>query len=369
MSGATAIDVFAGAGGLSEGFRQAGVRIAASVELDPDAAATQRLNHVFRKHHRTDVINEDLRQICAGRLVASVRHHGANGPHILMGGPPCQGFSRSNMRTRTLSNPLNRLYWDFLALVEQLRPPVVVIENVADLVRLGKGQVEEDILASLRALKYKVAREILDSVDYGVPQKRKRVFFLATRLGRPLDFPEPTVRFGQYTTVGEAISDLPSLSNGHSVDEMRYRSTKGASDYQKRMRNGSGLLVKNNLVSRNNDLVLQRYRHIPQGGNWQDIPERLMANYTDRSRCHDWIYRRLREDRPSVTISNFRKNMLIHPREHRGLSVREAARLQSFPDRFVFCGSIGFQQQQLANAVPPLLAKAVARCVRRHLGM
>jgi DNA (cytosine-5)-methyltransferase 1 len=343
--------------------------VAASVEVDPHAVATQRLNHVFRKRHRTNVINEDVRDVPIDRLIALARRHGANRPHILMGGPPCQGFSRSNMRTRTLSNPLNNLYRDFLALVSQLRPPVVVIENVADLVGLENGRVERDVLKSLRELRYQVGREILDAVDYGVPQKRKRVFFLATRLGGSLDFPEPNVRSGQCTTVWEAISDLPSLTNGHTADEMLYGSVEPMSEYQKRMRNGSGPLVRNNLVSRNNDLVVQRYHHIPQGGNWRCIPDDLMANYADRTRCHEWIYRRLHEGQPSVTITNFRKNMLIHPREHRGLSVREAARLQSFPDRFVFCGSIGFQQQQVANAVPPLLARAVAKCLRHHLGM
>jgi DNA (cytosine-5)-methyltransferase 1 len=112
-------------------------------------------------------------------------------------------------------------------------------------------------------------------------------------------------------------------------------------------------------VSRNSQPVLERYAHIPQGGNWEDIPESLMKNYTDRSRCNTGIYHRLTADAPSVTIGNYRKAMLIHPWKDRGLSVREAARIQSFPDSYEFMGSIGFQQQQVSNAVPPLLAKAV----------
>ena len=106
-------------------------------------------------------------------------------------------------------------------------------------------------------------------------------------------------------------------------------------------------------------MILERYKYIPQGGNWENIPNRLMKNYADKSRCHTGIYRRLKEDEPSVVIGNYRKNMLIHPTEDRGLSVREAARLQSFPDWFKFKGTIGSQQQQVGNAVPPLLAKAV----------
>ena len=115
----------------------------------------------------------------------------------------------------------------------------------------------------------------------------------------------------------------------------------------------------NNLVTANAKHVVERYAHIPQGGNWEDIPKILMGNYTDTSRCHTNMYRRLDGSKPSVVIGNVRKNMLIHPWKNRGLSVREAARLQSFPDSFRFFGSIGFQQQQVGNAVPPLLAKAV----------
>jgi DNA (cytosine-5)-methyltransferase 1 len=121
--------------------------------------------------------------------------------------------------------------------------------------------------------------------------------------------------------------------------------------------NQSGCL--NHLVTRNSELVIERYKYIPQGGNWEHIPEHLMKNYKDKSRCHTGIYRRLDNNKPSVVIGNYRKNMLIHPTQNRGLSVREAARLQSFPDSFVFKGSIGFQQQQVGNAVPPLLAKAL----------
>jgi DNA (cytosine-5)-methyltransferase 1 len=127
-----------------------------------------------------------------------------------------------------------------------------------------------------------------------------------------------------------------------------------------------GLAVsRNHLVTRNADFILERYRFVPPGGNWEDIPIRLMKNYADRDRCHTGIYHRLRLDEPSKVIGNYRKNMVIHPSQNRGLSVREAARLQSFPDSFVFKGSIGFQQEQVGNAVPPLLAKAVFDAIVR----
>ena len=130
------------------------------------------------------------------------------------------------------------------------------------------------------------------------------------------------------------------------------------SPYAKLMR-GNSQQCHNNLVTKNSDYIIERYKHISQGENWEAIPQELMKNYKNVSRCHTGIYRRLKEDEPSIVIGNFRKNMLIHPWEDRGLSVREAARLQSFPDNFIFEGSIGYQQQQVGNAVPPLLAKAV----------
>ena len=114
------------------------------------------------------------------------------------------------------------------------------------------------------------------------------------------------------------------------------------SEYAELMRINSNEVVFNNLVTRNSSLIVERYKHIPQGGNWENIPENLMENYADRSRCHTGIYRRLDESKPAVTIGNFRKNMLVNPWKNRGLSIREAARLQSFPDDFIFHGSIGF---------------------------
>lgn len=160
-------------------------------------------------------------------------------------------------------------------------------------------------------------------------------------------------------------SDLPRLTSGAAIDELPYGSDEPLSDYQAAMRCQANCIVSGNLVTQNSPLIIQRYRHIKPGQNWEAIPAKLMKNYADCSRCHTGIYYRLKWKRPSKVIGNFRKNMLIHPSQHRGLSVREAARLQSFPDDYVFIGSIGFQQQQVADAVPPLLAQAVADCVMR----
>lgn len=168
-------------------------------------------------------------------------------------------------------------------------------------------------------------------------------------------------------TVRQAISNLPQLENGASVDWLScVRNGRHVNAYQKLMRESpsKSALVQGNLVSRNADKIIRRYRHIGPGQNWEAIPRKLMDNYHDTSLCHTGIYHRLEWERPAKVIGNFRKNMLIHPSQNRGLSIREAARLQSFPDSYIFLGSIGLQQQ-VADAVPRLLAEVLARAVRK----
>lgn len=176
--------------------------------------------------------------------------------------------------------------------------------------------------------------------------------------GVKFEFPE---KHEKQISVEEAIGDLPILGNGDSYNILPYRvSLEEASGYAQQMRKCSENATQN-FVSKNNDLVIERYKHIKQGQNWRAIPDSLMENYTDKKRTHSGIYRRLLADKPSVVISNYRKSMLIHPFQDRGLSVREAARIQSFPDDFIFEGPISHIQQQIGNAVPPLLAKAVVK--------
>jgi DNA (cytosine-5)-methyltransferase 1 len=169
--------------------------------------------------------------------------------------------------------------------------------------------------------------------------------------------PLPVPTTPRQLAVGPVLADLPDLQNGASCDMLPYKSgTK--SPFVRLLRNGQKT-VSGNLVTRSASFVLRRYKRVPQGGNWEDIPRRLMRNYRPGYECHTGIYHRLDPHKPSVVIGNYRKNMLIHPSQNRGLSVREAARIQSFPDSYEFSGSIGFQQQQVGNAVPPLLAQRV----------
>jgi DNA (cytosine-5)-methyltransferase 1 len=233
--------------------------------------------------------------------------------------------------------------------------------------QLSNGYVLTHILKLSKTLGYTAVAKVLNATDYGIPQIRKRIFFIGVLGDLEFRFPAPTS--SRHVTVRQAIGDLPLLKNGDIRNSLPYRLWGTAlSKYQVLMRRTHDKgLVDGNLSTRNNETVLRRYEYIPPGGNWENIPSRLMKNYTDRTKCHTGIYRRLRWDAPSVVISNFRKNMLIHPAQNRGLSVREAARLQSFPDSFVFEGCLGSQQQQVADAVPPLLAYELAKTIKKAL--
>jgi DNA (cytosine-5)-methyltransferase 1 len=354
-----AVDLFSGAGGLTEGLKNAGFLVFSAVEKDSVAAETYAGNHP-----EVNLIKKDIRKLDTASILKGT---GVNrrAVDLLAGGPPCQGFSVSNMKTRNMENPNNQLIYEFLRIVEEMNPKWVILENVAGLKLFDKGRVVNELIEYFNNLGYKMETAVLNAANFGVPQNRERIFFIGTRTKSKMNFIEKlrnnTVE--NPLTVKEAINDLPKLENGNATCEIQYaKSPQNA--YQKKMRERVDTTVKNNLVSKNSTLVLERYRHIQQGENWRAVFKKrpdLMANYEDPSRCHSGIYKRLVEDKPSIVISNYRKNMLIHPIQDRGLSVREAARLQSFPDHFIFKGTLLHQQQQVANAVPPLLGEAVAR--------
>lgn len=341
------VDLFAGAGGMSLGALAADVDIRLAVEKDVNAAATYLVNHPDIELFQDDIRNLTDINIEAGDEI------------IVFGGPPCKGFSTSNQRTRNRNNPNNQLYKEFLRIVRMIAPDWLVFENVKGILETEGGLFLNDIRETLEDLGYRLSYGVLNAAQYGVPQNRYRFFIIGSLHGVQVELPGPTVR--TQTTVREALNDLPVLENGASSCTMPYRSVR-PSVYARAMRRDLRESC-NHLVTHNAASILERYQHVPQGGNWEDIPQRLMKNYADRRRCHTGIYHRLAPNEPSKVIGNYRKNMVIHPYQDRGLSVREAARLQSFPDDFVFRGSIGFQQEQVGNAVPPLLAQAVFEAV------
>ncbi len=340
------IDLFAGAGGLSLGAEMAGISMRYAVESDTHAAASYKKN--FKE---ATVFCEDIRKLSTDGLKSEP-------VFIIMGGPPCQGFSLSNTKTRDMSNPNNRMFEEFVRFVKDIEPTWFVFENVYGLTKFKNGDenIQDHIEKRFRAIGYEVNSRILYASDYGVPQRRNRLFIVGNRNGIKFEFPD---KFDYSVSVDEAIGDLPVLSNGEVLMEGKYTIPfEQATPYAQLMREKSKAPTQN-IVSRNRDYVVERYKYIGEGENWSSIPDRLMGNYADKKRCHSGIYKRLIGGKPSVVISNYRKSMLIHPHQDRGLSVREAARLQSFPDHFVFEGPISYVQQQIGNAVPPLLAKAV----------
>ena len=339
------IDLFSGAGGMSVGAERAGVRVILAIEQDKWAANTYK-----RNHPGTTVIQSD---ICTVKNL-SLADIADREPTVVFGGPPCQGFSTSNQRTRNSQNPNNWLFKHYIRLIAQVKPHWVVFENVTGILETEGGMFADRVVSDFENLGYAVTTFVLNARNYGVPQNRSRFFAVASKQGITISEP---IKKEESVTVKEAIDDLPVLEPGAEECELLYRA-EATSGFAKQMK-GQLLSCHNHLVSANNQTVLARYPHIPQGGNWENIPIELMGNYADAKRCHTGIYRRLKEDEASVVIGNYRKNMVVHPTQHRGLSVREAARLQSFPDSFSFTGSIGFQQQQVGNAVPPLLAQAV----------
>lgn len=348
-----AVDIFSGAGGMSVGASLAGVDVRYAVEYDVHAATTY-----INNHPQTIMLNEDIKKIG----VRDMPNLLADQPIVLFGGPPCQGFSTSNQKTRNLANEKNWLFLEYLRIASELAPEWIVFENVKGLKETEGGIFLKDIKKSFEGLGYAVSTFILNAADYGVPQRRERLFVIGSKSGLEVS-PPPKTTLSQIT-VDQALHDLPLLENGATQNSLPYRNTPNSA-FAKAMR-VDDLYCTGHLTTRNSPLIIERYAHVPQGGNWANIPETLMLNYTDRSRCHTGIYHRLSHDKPSIVVGNFRKNMLIHPWQDRGLSVREAARLQSFPDSYNFSGSIGFQQQQVGNAVPPLLAKAVFESILNY---
>lgn len=400
------VELFAGAGGMGLGFllagdKNTGYRIGFSGEVDPIYAATLRANHSIlgRSSSREGVVPEavepiDLRSRSSFDVVEdSVRHLGDT--HVLIGGPPCQGFSNANRNSWHGANPHNELVDVFLKYVRRIQPRVFLMENVQGIVwtpKSGKSGAELTVVNSIHAQMeragYLVFPKLLDAVWYGVPQYRSRFFLLGIHrdLGyTPSDFgpwgPYPRPTHGPGTcnpciTVRDAIRDLPRIGNGHHLERIEYceplREDLTRNHYLRFIRALSEKhIISDHVTSRHAEYVLERYRRIPQGGNWEDIAEAL-TNYSDVKRTHSNIYRRLSWEEPSITIGHYRKSMLVHPSQNRGLSLREAARLQSFPDWFRFLGTVNgdpgglmHKQQQLANAVCPLVTKSLAEFLLR----
>ncbi|BAF73372.1 cytosine-specific methyltransferase [Sulfurovum sp. NBC37-1] len=344
----TAVDIFSGAGGMSIGAVMAGITPVLAVEFDEHAAATYKANHPH-----TNVLAKDIKGV---EPLKHVEKH----PFLLFGGPPCQGFSVANTKTRNLDNPNNWMFREYCRFVEDLKPDWFVFENVVGFKSFDKGRFAVEVEKELKSLGYKTNSSVLNAADFGVPQYRNRFFIIGHRKEKGgIKFDFDSLEKKPKVTVGEALKDLPSLKNGDKIKEAAYKRVKQVHPYVKLIRRTSKKALQNH-VTHSRPHIVERYEAIKQGENWEAAKKRgLLETYSSTKHTHSGIYKRLKEDEPAVTIANYRKSMLIHPHEHRGLSLREAARLQSFPDDFIFKGPLSFQQQQVGNAVPPLLSKVI----------
>ncbi len=353
----TAVELFAGAGGLSIGLERAGIHVVIANEIMPDFAATLAVNHP-----NTNVINEDIHKI---NFKDELKKLHLDSVDVLSGGPPCQGFSTIGSKNR--QDPRNSLFYEYLRAVAETNPKYTIFENVAGFKRMYGGFAYETLVKELGELGYETTSQILNAADYGAPQVRYRTVVLGWRRGLPpLEFPTPTngekVGLHPYLTLIEAIGDLPPIGAGESSDSY---ATPPQNEYQRRMRGGQDVLSEHNAANYG-EKMQEILRIIPEGGSVKDLPMRLRPK---SAYCN--TYARLLPDEPSPTITrNFgtpSSSRCVHPFQPRALSTREGARLQGFPDDYIFIGGKQSKNLQIGNAVPPILGEAIAIAVRRAL--
>lgn len=376
------IDLFSGAGGLSEGLKEAGFNSLFANEVVPIYAKTYHQNHVGTK-----VLTADIRTLDAENILRELGLKRGE-LDLLAGGPPCQGFS-INAPVRSAEDKRNHLFREFLRFADVFAPRAILIENVPGLVSFEHGATLHAIIESLSELGYGADVHILGAAFYGVPQMRWRTIVLGLRNKDvpPEMFPTPVyhapirpnftsifdgkqiVKFPasdnnvNFTTVEQAISDLPVLKNGERGAKIKPYRCEPLSDYQRMMRVGSGG-VYNHEASRLSEMNLKRLAFIKPGGNWTDIPLEMLPKGMQRARKsdHTMRYGRVRPNGLASTIltkCDPHWGAYFHYSQERSFTVREAARIQSFPDHFVFYGNTAEQFAQVGNAVPPLLAKSI----------
>ena len=358
INAGTVVDLFCGAGGLSEGFRQAGFQVLAGCDFDDTAGKT-----FVATHPEATFIGGRIQDVTVAHLLR-VTGLKPGQLDVLVGGPPCQGYSVYNHQ-RGVDDPRAGLFREYLRIVKGLKPRWLVMENVAGLTSIADGGIIREIKEGMKSLGYEVDFKILKAEEYGVPQERRRIFFIANRIGAPIEFPAPThgKDLQPLVTIWDAIGDLPPVENGGKEELLKYACAPRNS-YQAELR-GNRKTAPNHSAPKLGEVNLARMKHIPAGGSWRDIPFDLLPEGMKRAKRSDHTkrYGRPRKTDLSCTIltkCDVHWGAYIHPEQDRAITVREAARLQSFPDSFEFQGSRTEQYIQVGNAVPPLLGRAVA---------
>lgn len=381
------IDLFAGAGGITEGFRQAGASCVFANDFNPYACETFRHNHPGVEMVCGAIQDLDAKAI---RKSLSMRKGELD---VLVGGPPCQGFS-INAPERFLEDPRNSLFKHYLRFVDEFAPKTFLFENVPGMLSLGGGGIFDTIISQMRERGYRVSARILLAAHYGVPQVRWRMIILGSRLEEAPKHPEPThyydcrpnfkggatiatrlvpldqLRLKPAVTLADAISDLPHVEAGGGAEAMTYSKTAN-SGYGKLMCNGSKVL-HNHTANRLSKINFDRLAHIPPGSAWTSIPHDLLPAGMKKARTSDHTMRYGRLSWESLAGTMMTKcdphwGAVFHPQQERTFTVRETARIQSFPDTYRFLGPRAAQYEQVGNAVPVLMAKAIAVSLGEHL--
>lgn len=380
------VDLFCGAGGITDGFRQAGYRCLYSNDCMSEAINTFRWNHPDTWADDRTIETVNASQVRAKLEIAKGELD------VLVGGPPCQGFS-INAPERFLSDPRNELFKDYVRFIKEFEPKTFIFENVPGLLSLGDGKVIRQIVKEFACLGYFITVKILFAAHYGVPQERWRLILFGSnfgemippqpthyatgrpnfRGGRTLTFqlsPEDRFTLAPAVTVGEAIGDLPELQMGEGAEIIWYTSDK-VSAYANALRNPKGITY-NHFAAKLSKQNAERMKYVQPGGSWRDIPHGLLPKGMQRAQKSDHTkrYGRLRNDCLAGTVltkCDPHWGAVFLPDQNRALTVREAARFQSFPDHYKFLGSRVSQYEQVGNAVPVLMTKAIAESLRSHI--
>lgn len=341
----TVIDLFCGCGGLSQGFLDAGYDVILGIDKWKDAVETFNYNH-----KNSNGIIGDLLTL-SPELVS--KNENINNVDVIIGGPPCQGFSIAGKRI--VEDDRNQLYKTFLNYVEYYNPKAFLMENVPNIMSIGKGAIKQQIINDFKEIGYEVSNTILLASNFGVPQNRKRAFFVGLKNESEFEFPQPTTAESKITSK-EAISDLPEFT----IKDGEPYSLKVKNAYQKQMRNGAKKIF-NHQITEHKEKTIEIIAMVPDGGNYKNLPKELHS-----TRKVNIAWTRLNSNRPSFTIDTGH-NHHFHYKFNRVPTARESARLQSFRDDFIFKKGKTSQLKQIGNAVPPLLAKEIALKLKKYL--
>jgi DNA (cytosine-5)-methyltransferase 1 len=377
------LDLFAGAGGFSLGFHLAGFKTIAAIDHDLHAVETLTANF---SHNGILALQRDLSKYLPENLEGDLKENGVD-PNfdVIIGGPPCQGWSsvgRGKLRSLRLldgngshlKDPRNKLYKRFISFVSAFKPKVAIMENVPGMLSHDGRNVAEGVAESIESIGYEVSWKRLISSHYGVPQERQRLIFVGVRKDQNVRFEFPDwkdekgKRVYPLVTVREAIGDLPTIRNGANLWIRPYGKPGKTTRYSRLMREKMSTQTVFDHVCRNQNADdVEAFGLLRQGGIYRDLPKRLKRYRDD---IFDDKYKKLYWDKPSWTVTaHLGKDCYthIHPSQARTISIREAARLQSFPDSFYFAGNMGTKFRLIGNAVPPLMAKFIAAAVKEQV--